>query len=241
MRRALLVLALLLTACSSEPTPLPPAPQSPVASPPVVERPLPPGPDLNPYVLETMKTYPVDGSYGYYWPKEGGWEGTTRDLVYDGRKLTDGDPERRSYCCGLTFEVYVRALLDAAEGPVEGVSGDTLHELRLRFFGDSKEGERRRLCQFGLESLGLGEAIQDLEQARAGDFVQFWRHKGSGHSVIFVNWVRRKGEIAGMTYWSSQTSTQGIGYQTEWIGSDGIDREQIYVARASWPMKGSAD
>ncbi len=235
MRRVLPVLALLV-ACRSEPAPPTPAPQPAEPSLPARERPLPPGPGLNPYVLEAMKTYPVDGSYGYFWPKEGGWEGTTQDVVYDGRKLTDGDPQKRSYCCGLTFEVYVRALLDAADGPAEGVSADTLHELRLRYFGDSKEGERRRLCQFGLESLGLGEAINDLEQARAGDFVQFWRHTGSGHSVIFVNWVRRKGEIVGLTYWSSQTSTQGIGYQTEPVGPEGIDREQIYVGRASWPL-----
>ena len=240
MRRALSLLVL-LAACTSQPAPLKVAPEPAPVLPPTVERTLPPGPDLNPYVLEIMSTYPVDGSYGYFWPKEGGWEGTTQDVVYEGKKLTDGDPKNRSYCCGLTFEVYVRALLEASEGAAAGVSADTLHELRLRFFGDSKEGERRRLCQFGLESLRLGETVDDLEQARAGDFVQFWRHGGSGHSVIFVNWVRRKGEIRGITYWSSQTSTQGIGYQTETIGPDGIDRKQIYIARASWPLKEPAD
>ncbi|RMG08761.1 MAG: hypothetical protein D6731_21135, partial [Planctomycetota bacterium] len=36
---------------------------------------------LNPYVLEVLRSYPTDGSYGYYWPKEGGWEGTTQDVV----------------------------------------------------------------------------------------------------------------------------------------------------------------
>ena len=195
---------------------------------------------LNAFVLETLRSYPVDGSFGYYWPKPGEdpWEGTTQDVVYGGRKLTSGDPLRRSYCCGLTFEVYVNALLAAnGGGPVAGVSADELHELRLRFFGDSKQvHERRRLAQFGLESLGLGRSIVELEEALPGDFVQFWRHSGSGHSAIFVGWVRREGAIAGLTYWSSQGSTKGIGYCTEWIGPDGVKADEIYLGRAGWPI-----
>jgi hypothetical protein len=189
---------------------------------------------LNEHVLEVMHTYPLDGRHGYYWPREGSWEGTTRDVVYDGRLLATGDPEGRSFCCGLTFEVYVRALLRAAGGPHPAVDGDTLHELRLRMFGDSEVGERRRLVQFGLESLELGTAIERLEDARAGDFVQLWRHSGSGHQAVFVNWVWSGEEIVGLTYWSSQGSTRGIGYRTEWIGPDGVNREEIYLVRAGW-------
>lgn len=203
-------------------------------------RPLPPAPEgsLNGHVLEIMSGYPLDGSYGYHWPKSGSWEGTTQELRYGGRKLTSGDPQRRSYCCGLTFEVYLRALLAAAGGEVAGLDAAELHELRLRFFGDSKQQrERRRLAQFGLASLGLGQAVERLEDARAGDFVQFWRHSGSGHSAIFVNWTRsRQGEITGLIYWSSQTSTAGIGFNSERIAEDAIKRDEIYLGRAAWPL-----
>ncbi|MDC3379242.1 hypothetical protein OAX78_03065 [Planctomycetota bacterium] len=191
---------------------------------------------LNPFVREVMAEYPIDGSFGYHWPREGSWEGSTQALSWGGEALTSGDPQNRSYCCGLTFEIYVRALERAAGGQdVPGVDRDRLHELRLRFFGDSEEGERRRLCQFGLESMGLGHAVTKLEDARAGDFVQFWRHSGSGHQVIFVNWVWRRGEIVGITYWSSQTSTRGIGYHTESINDEDVKRDEIYVGRASLP------
>lgn len=205
------------------------------APPPLPQRaPEPPGTDLNPYVLEIAQGYPLNGVCGYHWPKPGSdpWEGTTQAVVYAGRALTKGDAQRRSYCCGLTFEVYVRALLAANGGPIASVSADDLHELRLRFFGDSKTKERRKLVQFGLVSLGLGQEVA-LEDARAGDFVQFWRHSGSGHSAIFINWSRNKaGAIVSMTYWSSQGSTSGIGYQTERIGPKGVKREEIYLARA---------
>lgn len=262
MRRSLpLAVVALLAACQSQSTPSEPQtvtqastetqdpPQASLAheapghdrpAEMAAERRLPPGEQLNPYVLDVVHSYPLDGSHGFHWPKSGSWEGTTRDVVYAGRKLTQGDPERRSYCCGLTFEVYVRALLAAGKGPTSAVDGDTLHELRLRFFGDSKiVRERRKLAQWGLESLGLGHAIVDLEDARAGDFVQFWRHGGSGHSAVFVNWVRRQGEIAGLTYWSTQSTTQGIGYHTEWIGPKAVKRDEIYVGRAHWPLRAS--
>lgn len=210
---------------------------------PVTSRVLPPAPkgSLNGYVLAQMATYPLDGSYGYHWPKPGSdpWAGTTQTLTYQGKRLCKGDPLKRSYCCGLTFELYVTSLLKASGGEVKGLSQGELHELRLRFFGDSKVGERRRLAAFGLESLGLGKQLKKLEDARPGDFVQFWRHPGkSGHSAIFVNWTRnRAGKITGLVYWSSQSSTQGIGYNRESIGPKGIKRNEIYLGRADWPLK----
>lgn len=196
---------------------------------------------LNDVVLEVLREYPVDGSHGYHWPKEGGWEGTTESLWYDGVKLTSGDPQKRCYCCGLTFEVFVKSLLRANGGsPVPGLTAADLHETRLRFFGDAKpqlDGttDRRRLVQYAISSMKLGKAVTRLEEARAGDFVQFWRHSGSGHSVIFINWMWDEGKISGLTYWSTQGSTRGIGYRTEWIGPEGIKRDEIYVARADRP------
>lgn len=199
----------------------------------------PGGPEgaLNPWVLEVMREYPVDGSFGYHWPKSGGWEGATQDVVWGGRVLAKGDPQRRSYCCGLTFEVYVRALQRAQGGDVPGLDADTLHEARLRFFGDSRrERERKRLVQFALESLRLGESVPHA-QARAGDFVQLWRTDESGHQAVFVNWLWKKDEIVGLTYWSTQPSTRGIGYRSELVGQGGVDLAQVHVGRAAWPLR----
>lgn len=202
------------------------------SSPPVRERP------FQEIVLEVVREYPTDGSFAYWWPKEGSWEGTTQDLVYEGRKLCSGDPQRRSYCCGLTYEVFFRAyerFCAERKRPfrIGNLSGDDLHELRLRWFGDSKTGERRKLVQAALVSMGLGTAVERFEDARPGDFVQFWRHSGSGHSAVFIDWVRDKDKIAGLTYWSSQSSTRGIGYRTESIGErEGIKADEIFLVRA---------
>src|SRR5262245_774569 len=66
-----------------------------------------PGPaagDLNALVLRVAESYPRDGTHTYHWPKGSSWAGTTRDLFYLGRRVADGDPQGRAYCCGLTFE-----------------------------------------------------------------------------------------------------------------------------------------
>ena len=63
----------------------------------------------NDVVLDRIATYPTDGSYGYYWPRGGGWAGTTQDIWYLDTRVATGDPYQRSYCVGLTWEVFMRA------------------------------------------------------------------------------------------------------------------------------------
>lgn len=197
-----------------------------------------PAEDPNAVVLDLLRAYPTDGSFGYYWPradagKDAAWDGTTEEIQYRGEPLTMGDPARRSYCCGLTYEVFLKALLRLHGPDIPGVSADHLRETRRRWYGDSKQApERRRLAAFALESMGFGRAVASFEDARPGDFVQFWRASGSGHSAVFLDWTREKGHITGLRYWSSQKSTDGIGTAMERIGGkDGIKPDEIYLGR----------
>src|SRR5437899_84401 len=71
---------------------------------------------LNPYVLKVISAYPLDGSYPYHcsWePREYDiYNGVTQDLWYKGMVVAKAYPDgsRCSYCCGYTFEVFVRAM-----------------------------------------------------------------------------------------------------------------------------------
>lgn len=61
---------------------------------------------------------------------------------------------------------------------------------------------------------GLGTNFEDLSKARAGDFLKIWWNteigkKESGHSVVFL-----KSDEATITFWSSNTSTDGYGVRT---------------------------
>jgi hypothetical protein len=205
--------------------------------------PLPAPGELNPLVVRVFESYPRDGSHGYWWPKGSPWEGTTRDLLYLGRKIATGDPQKRSYCCGFTFEVFFRAWEEwCGEKKVPFRIGDlnaeTIGDFRRAWYGS--DGDRRTLFH-ALVDARLGVPVEKWEEARPGDFVQFWRKNGTGHSAILLDWERRGREIVGIRFGSSQGSTKGIGVKSEFLreeaerraeGEKGIDPAQIHIARA---------
>jgi len=198
--------------------------------------------ELNAHIVAVLRQYPTDGQHRYYWPKMGGWGGNTCDLRYRGKLFAKGDPKGRAFCCGLTFEVFLKAWerwSHAKKQPfvIPGIETvDELKKLRAQWFGS--DGNRKTLLN-ALVANKLGVRVAKLTDAKAGDFVQFWRHSGSGHSVIFDSWVTGKDKkIVGMRYWSTQRSTKGIGYRVERFGGKrGIKRDEIYIARVGRPAK----
>lgn len=200
-----------------------------------------PGEDFNEYVLHALKSYPTNGTHQYYWPSSGGWAGNTKDLYYQGQLFSKGDSKGRCYCCGLTFEVFFDAYKKYCNDhgwqfDIKGFTATDLKKFRGLWFG--ADGNRKTLLN-AVEKHNLGSAVS-LEDARPGDFVQYWRHSGSGHSVIFIGWRRdSQNKITGLEYWSTQKSTGGIGYRTETVSSSsGIDPKQIYIARVGKKANG---
>lgn len=199
-----------------------------------------PGRYLNADILELTLHYPQDGTFPFYWSGgDGSSDGCTRDVSHNGHAVCTPNP-KGTHCCGMTFELYMLTAQSQEQNPLAELSIKEVRELKNRFFGNSKEIEDKdlRLVQLALTSTGLGEAISDMENARVGDFVQFWRvkEKGlSGHQAIFLGWVRNEsGEITAMRYWSSQKSTNGIGEHEEQIGANtgDINPDKIYLVRA---------
>ncbi len=192
-----------------------------------------PGEDFNEYVLQVLKKYPTNGTHRYYWPKGGNWAGNTQDLFYRGSLFSKGDPQKRCYCCGLTFEVFLEAYESYCQAKgwpfvIKDFSSADLRKLRGQWFGS--DGNKKTLLN-AVTKNKLGTGIS-LEQAKPGDFVQLWRHSGSGHSVIFISWLRdNEQKIIGIQYWSTQKSTNGVGYNTEYINGSSVDKKQLYIAR----------
>ena len=195
---------------------------------------------LNPYVLKIIDSYPVDGSYPYRWQKEPPeydiYNGVTQDLLYQGKIVAKAHPNktRCSNCCGLTFEIFFRAMqmrnkdrkIDTND--FNGMTFDDLFNFMLIWFvvgqGDTP--------QKAIEYYGLGKRIDNWEEAKAGDFCDISRNNNSGHSIIFVEWERNPdGKIAGMKYFSS--NSKGVGFTTEFFTDTGgkIIRESVHLAR----------
>jgi hypothetical protein len=193
---------------------------------------------LNPYVLAMAGCYPTDGSYGYRClPLEYDlYNGVTQDIWYKGRVVAKAHPNwtRCSYCCGLTFEIFCRAMqyrniqkgLDPDDFNGMGFS-DLFNLLQLWYIegpGDSP--------QLGIVAYGLGKKIEQLQDARPGDFLDFSRNNRTGHSVIFVSWVKDDtGKITGFKYFSS--NSKGVGYGTEFFADSGglVLHEEFRLAR----------
>ena len=68
--------------------------------------------------------------------------------------------------------------------------------------------------------------------------MQYWRNNKSGHSVIFIDWIKnQEGKITQLKYWSTQKKTKGIGYNVEPVGDnkDDITLNKIFISRLLLP------
>jgi hypothetical protein len=177
---------------------------------------------LNPYVMKIVNAYPLEkGVYPYHcsWtPREYDiYNGVTQDMYFKGLVVAKAYPDgsRCSYCCGFTFEVFVRAMklrniqkgLDPDD--FNGMTfNDLFNMLQLWYIEGKGDCVRNAIVDYG-----LGRPIENNDEARAGDFGDYSTTKG-GHSVIFIDWLRdASNKIVGMKYFSSNLSgTEGVGY-----------------------------
>lgn len=202
---------------------------------------------LNPYVLKVISAYPLDGSYPYHcgWdPREYDiYNGVTQDMWFKGMVVAKAYPDgsRCSYCCGLTFEIFIRAmkLRNIQKGlDPDDFNGMTFHDLfnMLQLWYIEGEGDCE---QRGIVSYGLGRAISNLEDAKPGDFLSYSTTPPGGHSVVLIDWVRdEQGKIIGMKYFSSNLSgTRGPGYGTGKFSDSnngrGLLRKSVRIGRVA--------
>ena len=177
---------------------------------------------LNPYVMKVISAYPLDGTYPYHcsWkPREYDiYNGVTQDMWFKGMVVAKAYPDgsRCSYCCGYTFEVFLRAmkLRNIQKGlDADDFNGMTFNDLfnMLQFWYIEGKGDCE---QRAVTSYGLGYAITNFNDARPGDFLSYSTTPPGGHAVVFVDWIRDdSNKIIGMKYFSSNLSgTHGVGY-----------------------------
>lgn len=197
----------------------------------------PPLPDADAFsqcVLKIAASYPTNGVNAYYWPKQGEWKGVTRDVLYNGEVVAKGDAQGRCHCSGITWEVFMRALetynATHETKALHTWTPDEVNYFQFKWFGS--DGNKKCIYNAVL-TFGVGEEVKNRDEARPGDFVQFWRGNGSGHSCIFQEWVRDdQGKITHLNYWSAQKKTNGISFNTETVGDPkGIILDQVYIVR----------
>ena len=204
---------------------------------------------LNSYVLNIIKTY-TPGRYPYLLNTDyTNYNGVTFNISYQGRILLKANPSgnRVSHCSGITFEVFYRAMqernkkLGLSPDDFNGMSYDQLHDFVLNWYVADGNKVTQNVARV-VEKYGLGRRITRLQDARAGDFIDLSRENNTGHTVVFINWLKdNNGTIIGLKYWSSQESTKGISYKEEYFNITNAAGEKygnvmtnhVYIARVS--------
>lgn len=176
-----------------------------------------------PSTVRVARSYEDGGKYNW------AGSGTPHEILFNGERIlakgTNG-----TYCSGFTFTVAMRT---AEENELlKGKTADEIRRFQKEWYGAT--GDTEKQAGPALEHLGIGKSIP-MDQAQAGDFVQFWRGK-SGHSAVFLKWIEEDGRKIGFRYRSTQKSTDGIGDKTEYFndapGRKGeVIRARTYFAR----------
>lgn len=204
---------------------------------------------LNSYVLDVIKTYPL-GRYPYLLNTDyANYNGVSVNLFFQNRLFLKAHPSgnRATHCTGITFEVFFKAMQNRNKklglnlDSFNGMSYDQLYDFMLTWY--VADGDKRvSNVAAAVEKYGIGKRITRFEDAKAGDFMDISRENNTGHTVVFMNWLRDKsGRIIGFKYWSSQQSTNGINYKEEYFNlfdSKGqkygnVMINQVYIARIS--------
>ena len=179
-------------------------------------------------VLQIANDYADGGGYNKEWKGSG----TPEPIVFDGKTIlakgTNG-----TYCSGFTFTVAMKTA--AQQGLLRGKTVDQIRKFQKEWYGVPDHAKEKQ-CLIAAENLGIGTAVK-LDDAQPGDFMQFWRTNGSGHSAIFMGWVEQDGKKTAVKYRSSQGSTGGIANTSEKtsLGGGRVNLERIYLVRLKSP------
>ncbi|PKO17610.1 hypothetical protein CVU37_09005 [candidate division BRC1 bacterium HGW-BRC1-1] len=182
---------------------------------------LPNLPEPNRSIVKALLQYPRDGRHKYWWPRKGEstYDGSTTDVLINGLVVMKGEPKARSFCCGLTLEVFYDILKDLPGGPQRIPDQKAADDFKKLWFCEAINANGPGDA---LVAAGMGRVITNPKEVLPGDFVQLWRHSKTGHSVIFVGWAYdTSGRPVGMHYWSTQEGTRGIHFNTELFGNSG--------------------
>jgi hypothetical protein len=182
--------------------------------------------------LEVARKYKDGGGYDKSWKGTG----VPEEIRFKNERILAKG--KGTYCCGFTFAVAMDVALE--RGLLAGKRPEEVRVFQKQWYGATEES-REIQCAMAVEKLDIGQRIE-ADDARPGDFLQFWRTNQSGHSVVFVEWVEQDGRRIGFKYRSSQGSTKGIGDRVEYFadhdGKQGlVDRERMYFCRLNEPRK----
>lgn len=150
-------------------------------------------------------------------------------------------PRETSFCSGASYSAFIEALNLQLRLYPRAVGAEQLEALRMQ---EPDGGRREDMVKawgwwnadgFGnhfclVQLMKAGERVTP-KQAMAGDFLNISWKNGHGHSTVFLAWEKSASGAPGVKYWSSQTSTNGLG--DAWAPLEDI--ESVCIVRCVHP------
>lgn len=185
---------------------------------------IPDQPGFNHYTVRAINDwgrFPKDGTYPYCWAYLGdtcgaNW-GQIHNGYYGGQLLFSGGGD--CFCSGHTLEIFLWAyrlwLTDKGlnDTTLYTSSGHTLEvsSVDVGTFYQHWQGfgvATTASSANAFESASIGENLYEAhwDDVLPGDYVNLSRSTGSGHAVIFVNWIVDGGNKIGLRYYGCNTS-----------------------------------
>jgi hypothetical protein len=165
--------------------------------------------------------YPKDGTYPYCWSGYGDecnapW-GQIYDGMYAGELLFPGGGD--CFCSGHTLEIFLRAYriwqmengvledtLFTVEGSTLTVDDVDIGDFYQRWQGFGVASTASSADAFEMAGIGQNIYEEEWDAVLPGDYVNLSRTTGSGHAVIFVDWIVEDGVKVGLRYYGCNTS-----------------------------------
>lgn len=180
--------------------------------------------ELSQLALSAANSFAEGGGYQL------GGTGIPFDIVFDGKVIIAKDSQW--FCSGFTFATVMEAARRA--GLLKGKSAAQVKKFQQEWYGSSSSPSTvEQQAGPAMANLGVGGPI-DAAQAKPGDFAQFWRTNNTGHSVVFLGWLKdASGKVVGIRYKSAQTKTNGVGVTEEKFSDAGgaVLKARTYFSR----------
>lgn len=188
--------------------------------------------DFNGYILKAVEHLNKNHARGGYNIKEA----FTHNIDYGGKGTVKATNPEQSMCVAAVSEViiYATKIYSAEKNdnsvfekiPVTAWTKGNPTSLRANIFmfaGTGSKGTGHTLKEYK-----LGEELR-FRDLKPGDFINFNRTNGSGHSVVFLGYLRPNNtltstysdDVVGFKYFSSQGSGRpdaGFGYRNAFFG-----------------------
>lgn len=180
--------------------------------------------EITQLALSAANSFAAGGGYQL------GGTGIPFDIVFNGKVIVARDDQW--FCSGFTFATVMEAARRA--GLLSGKNAAQIKKFQQEWYGaSSSPSVAEQQAGPAMANLGIGGPIL-ATQAKPGDFAQIWRTNNSGHSVVFLGWLKdASGKVVGLRYKSAQPKTNGVGVTEEKFSDSGgaVLKSRTYFSR----------